>query len=51
MAAIAQHRVTHSTAFRVRKLRNQILFWFVISLFIIFACFPVYWMFVTTSKR
>ncbi|TME68646.1 MAG: carbohydrate ABC transporter permease, partial [Chloroflexi bacterium] len=35
----------------MRKLRNQILFWFVISLFIIFACFPVYWMFVTTFKE
>src|SRR5881275_1433473 len=52
MAAIVQQRrPTHSTAFRVRKLRNQILFWFVISLFIIFACFPVYWMFVTTFKE
>ncbi len=51
MAAIAQHRVTHSTAYRVRKLRNQVLFWFVIALFIIFACFPVYWMFVTTFKE
>src|SRR4029078_11201792 len=51
MAAIVQRRPTHSTAFRLKKLRDQILFWFVISLFIIFACFPVYWMFVTTFKE
>src|SRR5204862_3046533 len=52
MAAIVQQRrPTHSAAFRIKKLRNQILFWFVISLFVIFACFPVYWMFVTTFKE
>jgi len=34
VATIARRRVTHSTAFRVRKLRNEILFWFVIALFV-----------------
>jgi multiple sugar transport system permease protein len=51
MAVLAQTPVQHSTAFRLRKLRGQILFWFVLGLFIIFACFPVYWMFVTTFKQ
>src|SRR2546423_4799738 len=52
MAAIVQQRrPTHSTAFRIKKLRNQIFFWFVLALFIIFATFPVYWMFVTTFKE
>ena len=51
MAVLTQARVQHSTAFRLRKLRGQVLFWFVLSLFIIFACFPVYWMFLTTFKQ
>lgn len=51
MAAIAQHRVTHSRAYRLRKLRGSIIFWFVLALFIVFATFPVYWMFVTTFKE
>ena len=41
----------HSASFRRRRLRNDILFWFVLSLFIIFAIFPVYWMFITTFKQ
>jgi len=41
----------HSAAFRRRRLRNDILFWFVLSLFVIFAIFPVYWMFITTFKQ
>ena len=45
------HRATHSVAYRRRKLRNEILFWFVLSLFLIFAIFPVYWMFITTFKQ
>src|SRR5207237_554521 len=51
MAVLTQARVQHSTAFRLRKLRGQVLFWFVLSLFIIFACFPVYWLFLTTFKQ
>ena len=45
------HRATHSVAYRRRKLRNEILFWFVLSLFLLFAIFPVYWMFITTFKQ
>ena len=51
MAVLAQHRVTHSRAYRLRKLRGSIFFWFVLGLFIIFATFPVYWMFITTFKE
>jgi multiple sugar transport system permease protein len=41
----------HSTAFRLRRLRNSIFFWIALSLFILFAVFPVYWMVVTTFKQ
>ena len=52
MAAVIAHpRVAHSRAYRLRKLRGSILFWFALGLFIIFATFPVYWMFVTTFKE
>jgi len=50
-AVIAHPRVAHSRAYRLRKLRGSILFWFALGLFIIFATFPVYWMFVTTFKE
>lgn len=48
---IERPRSTHSAAFRRRRLRNNVLFWFVLSLFVIFAIFPVYWMFITTFKQ
>ncbi len=53
MAATTTQRPksAHSAAFRRRRLRNDILFWFVLSLFVIFAIFPVYWMFITTFKQ
>jgi multiple sugar transport system permease protein len=51
VAAIVQRRPIHSTAFRVRRFRNQILFWLVMGAFVLFACFPVYWMFITTFKE
>ena len=41
----------HSTAYRLRRLRGSLLFWGVLSLYILFAAFPVYWMFVTTFKQ
>ncbi|HEY8759086.1 MAG TPA: carbohydrate ABC transporter permease [Candidatus Limnocylindria bacterium] len=50
-SAAVSARPTHSAAFRRRRLRNEILFWFVLSLFLIFAIFPVYWMFITTFKQ
>jgi len=51
MAVLAQHRVTHSRGYRLRKIRGSIIFWLVLALFIIFATFPVYWMFITTFKE
>ncbi len=51
MAVIAQRRTVHSAAFRRRRARNNVLFWTALSLFLLFAVFPVYWMFVTTFKQ
>jgi multiple sugar transport system permease protein len=51
MATLARTRPTHSTAYRLRRLRGSVFFWVTLSLFILFACFPVYWMFVTTFKQ
>ena len=41
----------HSTAYRLRHLRGSIVFWLAIGLYVLFAAFPVYWMFVTTFKQ
>jgi multiple sugar transport system permease protein len=41
----------HSTAFRIRRFRNSVVFWIALSLFLLFAVFPVYWMIVTTFKQ
>ncbi|HEY6959716.1 MAG TPA: carbohydrate ABC transporter permease [Candidatus Limnocylindria bacterium] len=41
----------HSTSYRLRRLRGSALFWAAIGLYVIFAAFPVYWMFVTTFKQ
>jgi len=41
----------HSTAFRIRRFRSSVLFWLALSLFLLFAVFPVYWMVVTTFKQ
>lgn len=49
--AVASHRARHSGAYRLRKIRKEVAFWLVLSLFIVFAVFPVYWMFVTTFKQ
>ena len=51
MAVLAQRNVSHSSGYRLRKFRNKVLFWAVLALFIVFACFPVYWMFITTFKE
>lgn len=49
---MAQARIAHhSTAYRLRRLRGSVLFWGTLSLYLIFAAFPVYWMFVTTFKQ
>ncbi len=52
MAVLAQPRRTvHSRGFRLRRLRGNILFTVSLGLFVLFAIFPVYWMFVTTFKQ
>jgi len=51
MAAIALHRPTHSTAYRLRHLRSNVLFALALIPFVIFAFFPVYWMFLTAFKQ
>jgi len=49
--AAAPHRARHSRVYRARKIRNEVAFWFVLGLFILFAVFPVYWMFLTAFKQ
>jgi multiple sugar transport system permease protein len=51
MAVLAAPRVMHSRAYRLRRIRSSIVFWAALALFIVFATFPVYWMFVTTFKE
>jgi multiple sugar transport system permease protein len=41
----------HTTAYRLRRLRGSVVFWVALSLYILFAVFPVYWMFITTFKQ
>ena len=49
--ALARPRKVHSRGFRLRRLRGQVLFWLALGLFLLFAVFPVYWMFITTFKQ
>ncbi|MHB8631497.1 MAG: carbohydrate ABC transporter permease [Candidatus Limnocylindria bacterium] len=49
--ALARPRTVHSWGFRLRRLRGQVLFWLALGLFLLFAVFPVYWMFITTFKQ
>jgi len=51
MAAIALHRARHSTGYRIRHLRSNVLFALALIPFLIFAFFPVYWMFLTAFKQ
>ncbi|TMD59606.1 MAG: carbohydrate ABC transporter permease [Chloroflexi bacterium] len=51
MAAITIPRATHGRAFRLRRLRGNILFALALLPFVVFALFPVYWMFITTFKQ
>ena len=47
----ASHRAHHSASYRWRKLGKETAFWAVLSLFIVFAAFPVYWMLITAFKQ
>jgi multiple sugar transport system permease protein len=51
MAAIALHRPRHSLGYRLRHLRSNVLFTLVLIPFVVFAFFPVYWMFLTAFKQ
>jgi multiple sugar transport system permease protein len=53
MAAIAPtaHRARHSASYRRRKVGKEVGFWALLSVFIVFAGFPVYWMFITAFKQ
>jgi multiple sugar transport system permease protein len=52
MATLVQPvAVQHSRRYRVRKIQTSIVFWLALGLFIVFATFPVYWMFITTFKE
>jgi multiple sugar transport system permease protein len=51
MTATVLHRSTHSTRYRLRRLRSNALFGLALIPFIVFASFPVYWMFVTAFKQ
>ena len=47
----ALHRATHSAAYRWRKIGKEVGFWGLLSVFVLFAAFPVYWMAVTAFKQ
>lgn len=49
--AAAPHAARHSAAYRRRKVGQEIAFWALLSVFIIFAAFPVYWMLITAFKQ
>ena len=53
MATLAPtaHRARHSAAYRRRKIGKEVGFWALLSVFIVFAGFPVYWMFITAFKQ
>ena len=53
MASIAAspHAARHSAAYRRGKLMREVGFWALLSVFIIFAAFPVYWMLITAFKQ
>ena len=51
MSAISLRRPTHSGRYRLGVLRRNALFAVALVPFVLFAAFPVYWMFVTTFKQ
>jgi len=44
-------RTTHNAAYRRNKVAKEVGFWALLGLFLIFAAFPVYWMFITAFKQ
>jgi multiple sugar transport system permease protein len=51
MTAVALHRSRHSLGYRLGHLRSNVLFALVLIPFVVFAFFPVYWMFLTAFKQ
>src|SRR5256886_14112619 len=53
MATIAPtaHAARHSASYRRAKITREVGFWALLSVFIIFAAFPVYWMVGTAFKQ
>jgi len=49
--AARSHATRHSLAFRLRRVRGNVLFALALVPFVVFAAFPVYWMFVTAFKQ
>jgi len=49
--APAAHRAHHTASYRYRKVGKEVGFWALLSVFIVFAGFPVYWMFITAFKQ
>src|SRR5438105_4368045 len=49
--APAAHAARHSASYRRAKITREIGFWALLSVFIVFAAFPVYWMMITAFKQ
>src|SRR5438552_16247319 len=47
----APRRTTHTAVYRRNKVLKEVGFWGLLGLFVIFAAFPVYWMFITPFKQ
>jgi len=47
----APRRSTHSAQYRRNRVLKEVGFWSLLLVFVIFAAFPVYWMFVTAFKQ
>ena len=44
-------RTRHTAAYRRNKLAKEVGFWALLGVFLLFAAFPVYWMFITAFKQ
>ena len=49
--AVRRYPVTHRRGHTVRRLLSKAAFWLTLGGFILFATFPIYWMFVTAFKQ
>ena len=51
MAAVTIPRATHGPGYRAKRIRDNVLFALALLPFVLFAAFPVYWMFITAFKQ